>query len=95
MCHHLTEKYTVRFSKRHWCNVIKLIYWCYVSADFTLEKNTSIARLNKLRCISFNNTYSLMVQGNNVSFVVSEYKAYNCETIILFKNGPSDYPLLQ
>ena len=36
-----------------------------------------------------------MVQGNNVSFVVSEYKAYNCETIILFKNGPSDYPLLQ
>ena len=57
----------MRFSKRHWCYVIKLIYWCYVSAVFTMERSG-----NK-RCISLNNTYSLMVQGNNVvSFVVSE-----------------------
>ena len=71
----------MRFSKRHWCYVIKLINWCNVSADFTLvernrsrlrEKDSLLSRLNKLRCISFNNTYSLMVQGNNVSFVVSE-----------------------
>ena len=73
---------------------VKLIYSCYVSADFTLEKPKK-NKLSKMRCISFNNTYSLMVQGNNVSFVVSEYKAYNCETIIPFKNGPSKYPLLQ
>ncbi|CAH3173803.1 unnamed protein product [Porites evermanni] len=37
------------------------------STHFTLERNTP--RPNKLRWISFNNTYSLMVQGNNVSFV--------------------------
>ena len=56
--------------------LIKRIYWCYVSADFKIvhENSTSEKPGNK-RCISFNNTYSLMVQGNNVSFVVSEYKA--------------------
>ena len=83
---------------------VKLIYRCHVSADFTLEKPKK-NKLSKMRCISFNNTYSLMVQGNNVvSFVVSEntsiYKkrpqqAYNYETIIPFKNGTSDYPLPQ
>ena len=56
----------MRFSKRHWCYVIKLIYWCYFSADFRLVES------GKKRCISFNNTYSLMVRGNSVSFVVSE-----------------------
>ena len=56
----------MRFSKRHWCYVIKLIYWCYFSADFKLVES------GKKRCISFNNTYSLMVRGNSVSFVVSE-----------------------
>ena len=69
MCHHLPKNSSVRFSKRHWCYVIKLMYWCYVSADFTLESGK---KSGKKRCISFNNTYSLTVQGNNVSFVVSE-----------------------
>ncbi|CAH3172933.1 unnamed protein product [Porites lobata] len=35
---------------------------------FTLEKPKK-NKPSKMRCISFNNTYSLMVQGNNVSFV--------------------------
>ena len=40
--------------------------WYYVSADFRLVGS------GKERCISSNNAYSLMVQENNVSFVVSE-----------------------
>ena len=38
----------------------------FISADFRLVKR------GKKSCITFNNTYSLMVQGNKVSFVVSE-----------------------
>ena len=81
----------MRFSKRHWCYVIKLIYWCYFSADFRLVKS------GEKRCISFNNTYSLMVRGNSVSFVVSENTSIRNSLnrliipIILYRNtgGPS------
>ena len=64
-------------SPGEWCYIIKRIYWCYVSADFEIVNSTSGKGSGKdeKSCISFNNTYSLMVQGNNVSFVVSEYKA--------------------
>ncbi|CAH3184754.1 unnamed protein product [Porites evermanni] len=37
------------------------------STHFTLVESRN--KLRSWRCISFNNTYSLMVQGNNVSFV--------------------------
>ncbi|CAH3172931.1 unnamed protein product [Porites lobata] len=60
------------------------------STLFTLERNTSIARLNKLRCISFNNTYSLMVQGNNVSFVNVSCEKGGNNVWFKFKKLPDD-----
>ncbi|CAH3184756.1 unnamed protein product [Porites evermanni] len=63
-----------------------------LNTHFTLERNTSRPnKLRWLRCISFNNTYSLMVQGNNVSFVNVSCEKENKNVWFKFKRLPGGH----